>query len=202
MKQRMPTRRRTLSTLSVIGLIICFAIAGGCGYIYYQFSQELKAIDELRLLNRSPEAVFQFRFMDGHPIPSEVSEIHGVEGASRIGESIGPAYIRFNTTGSFIREMVTKDYGRNGKYTLTSCPSVPFSDFFIEQFPEEFEWWRPSEVTRPVCYRAHTCRLYDEKFLLIDTDNNIVYFYRTPICGLCPSGQIGAELRESKQCQQ
>ncbi len=67
-----------IGTFSVASLIICFFIAGGVGYI--QFLQGLETIDELRLLNLSPEAVFQSRFMERHSIPPEASEIYAVEG--------------------------------------------------------------------------------------------------------------------------
>lgn len=199
MKRNMRMRRGLLSTLLIIGLTFCFVIIGGCGYLYIQF---LQIFESPRIIDRPPEVVFQSRFMEGLPIPAQVSEIYAIEGSSNFGESTGPTYIRFKATSSFIQDMVTKDYGRNGSYTLIPCPGrMPFNDFLIDQFPDQFEWWQPSEVDKPVCYQAHTCILYDEKFLLIDTSSSIVYFYRTPICGLCPSGRAGTELRESEQCQ-
>ena len=193
MKQRKLTIWDALGDLSLTDSIIrlIIIIGGGCGCLYYLSIQEPTSPV---LLDKLPEVIFQVRFMDGLPIPAEVSEIYGVEGSGYFGESPGPAYIRFKATSSFIQELVTKDYGRNGIYTPAPCQNVPYSDFYIEQFPERFEWWQPLEVASPVCYRAHTCTLYDEKFLLVDPANSIVYFYRTPVCGLCPSGQTGAEL--------
>ena len=183
-------------TESLIRLMII--IVGGCVCLYYLSIQEPTSPV---LLDKLPEVIFQTRFMDGLPIPAAVSEIYGVEGSGWFGESPGPAYIRFKATPSFIQEMVTTDYGRNGSYTMAACRNIPFTDFYIEQFPEKFEWWQPSQVAKPVCYRAYTCTLYDEKFLLIDPNNSIIYYYRTPVCGLCPSGEAGKELRQSEQCQ-
>ena len=74
-------KRKTLSKFS-ISLITCSGILGGgliislfaIGYIYYQITQELRASDEPRILDRSPEVVFQSRFMDGRAIPFKDSD--------------------------------------------------------------------------------------------------------------------------------
>jgi len=150
------------------------------------------------------EAVFYRYILDyGEVIPPGASQIQGLRGT--IFGYDGPAWIRFRATDSFITELLGKNHKSFGYYSPVSC-----SDFieeysrlyFTQDFPEKFGWWQLSEITSPVCYQAQGCSADDAKYLLIDPDSDIVYFYRTATCGLCPSGDGDRAIRkELSHCQ-
>ncbi len=130
-----------------------------------------------------PDQILASRVLDGQPVPVGVTKVQVAEGPIAFGYSNPPLFVRFEATQSFIKELIEKDYGMYGVYSLMPCDESPIKDGKIWA-----EWWRPSEVVSPICYSAPTCILYDEKYLLIDPDKNNGYFYRTSICGLCPGG--------------
>jgi hypothetical protein len=133
--------------------------------------------------------------LDGQPVPAGVIKVEVAEGPIAFGYSNSPLFVRFEATQSFIKELIEKDYGMYGRYSLMPCDDSPIKDGKIWT-----GWWRPSEVVSPVCYLARTCILDDRKYLLIDPNKNIGYFYRSSICGLCPGGPERV-LRDQPDCR-
>jgi hypothetical protein len=162
-------------------LILIFGSCLYCGLELHKFRQT-----KYNLSEETPEEIFQSRFMNGESIPSEVTEINAVE---IYGSGGWEALARFKATDTFITEMLETDYGFEGIYSKEwPCRHVFTDPNFIAKLPGELEWWQPFNVTSKACYHAYTCTVHDEKFLLVDLDNNVVYFYRQN-CGLCPSGE-------------
>lgn len=150
---------------------------------------------------RTPEQIFSVRLLDNHPIPSGITNIQAMEGSTAFGYSNGPAYIRFEASDDVMSQLIEIDYGIFGVYEPTPCENSPFDDNQVGTFSAAARWWKPSKLPSPTCYYAQTCMIYDEKYLLIDIEESIGYFYRTPVCGLCPSGVQGQELRERPRCR-
>ena len=189
------TRMKRFNPVKWIVIIILVIGCGACVYGYWQLSK-LHAFLPPPRPTRTHEQIFGSRVFDGQPIPQGITDIEAIEGPVDFGYSNGPAYVRFQATDTSLKEIIETDYGFNGMYTSVSCKYSPITDNLIK-----VEGWRPSEITSPICYSTATCVLYDEKYLLIDKDNNMGYFYRTAICGLCPNGLEGRALGESPRCK-
>ncbi len=186
-------RQRLVKWLGFVILILL------CLYYLLPFAVTSPA----RSPGRTPEEILAFRVLDGQPVPPQVTKIEAIEGPIAFGYSNGSAFVRFEATASFITELVEKDYGFYGAYAAVPCGNNFLKDDLLQGFfNTPLKWWKPSEVASPVCYTPSTCILYDEKYLLIDPDNNVGYFYRPTICGLCPSGEQGHALRESPRCKE
>lgn len=179
-----------------IGVVIVLVACGCWAYGYWQFSK-FRASLPPPTPTLTAEQIFLSRLLDGQSLPLEVAKFEVLEGSSEFGYSNRPTFIRFHTTPQTIEEIIEKDYGFYGVYTPVSCDLSPIKDDLIAE-----EWWHPSEVDTPGCYYASTCTLYDEKHLLIDRTTDTVYFYRTAICGLCPSGAQAEVLAKEPRCQQ
>lgn len=185
-----------------LGLLILALICGACYYIIIPsfYSSESPV--------RPTEEIFADRVLDGRPVPTQVTRIQAIEGPIVFGYANGFALVRFEATDAFVAELTETDYGIYGAYSLVPCEDSPVKNDLVKNMfraPKVWKvrkWWRPSEVASPICYYTSTCILYDNKYLLIDPDNNVGYFYRTAICGLCPSGLEGQALRESPRCRQ
>jgi hypothetical protein len=153
-----------------------------CDYAHYQSLSK-----ECSFQTETPQIIFETEVWgsSGRQIPAEIGEIQGAEG--RVPFSNGPAFVRFRASSSVITKILTNGYGKN-PYEIISCDvfyRIGSSQYLIQRFPEEFDWWRPAEVISPVCYSAQGMQGDDVKYLLIAPDST-VYFYRTATCGLCP----------------
>ena len=87
------------------------------------------------------------------------------------------AYLRFRASEDFINEMITKEY-EFYSYSSIECHNFFTSSqtVYLQNYPEEFNWWTPLEVETPICYQSD-----DTRFLLIDTNHNEVYYYHTTL---------------------
>lgn len=157
--------------------------------------------------DKTPEEIFVLSVFGGpisppkkQSIPFEVTKIEAVEGWPLFGYMNVPAFIRFESSDAFVVELIEKDL-----YSPISCEWDVIDDNLIWEIHSEVgnyktpEWWKPSEVASPSCYRSTNCTLYedDEKYLLVDSNSNVRYFFRRAVCGLCPGGS-----RESIECKQ
>lgn len=186
---------KRLTLIKWIGTIILLFICGVCARGYWQFSKIQASLPPVTP-TKTPEQIFLSRVLDGQLVPPKELKVQAIEGSMAFGYGSTPAYVRFEAIDSFVTEIIERDYGFYGAYTPMPCANSPITDDLIAS-----ERWQPSKVTSPVCYSTSTCILYDVKYLLIDPDNNVGYFYRTAICGLCPSGEEGQALSESPRCQ-
>lgn len=190
MKLPKPGKRFAFITLSVLILgPLLF-----CGFAIYTLRQT-----KFSLVDDTPEKIFESQFLGGKPIPSEVNEIYAAEVYSFGGVGV---LARFKATDLFINELLKTDYGFEGIYSSGwGCHDV-FVDpaySFLSELSEELDWWKPFDITSKKCYHAYTCQIHNEKFLLVDFDNNTIYFYRQ-VCGLCPGGDVERDLLYP-QCQ-
>ena len=110
------------------------------------------------------------------PIPTQVTTIQGIEILTK-SPLYKMAYLRFGASKAFVDEMIAKEYERYN-YTPIECQNffVNSQTIYLQDYPQEFKWWNPSEVETPICYRGN-----DTRFLLIDTNHDEVYYYRTTI---------------------
>lgn len=156
----------------------------GCRFAVYQIGKALT------FSQASPEQIFRGYLLDDYeylssdnefdvntiPIPAQVTTIQGVE-IVIISPLNRKAYLRFRASETFIDELTTKEY-ENYNYTSVECRSFFTSSqtVYLEDYPEEFDWWTPLEVETPICYHGN-----DTRFLLIDTNHNEVYYYYTTL---------------------
>lgn len=168
-------------------VIILLIVIGACITCYVaRLSTKNQIENGFNFSNVTSEEVFQRYILEyGASIPSEVKQIQGIEG--KIFGYAGPAYIRFQATNKFINGIIEKGY-------VDPFVEIPCHDFLeasskylVKNYPKKFEWWHPTEVTSPICYHAQGGQYDDAKYLLVDNDDEVVYFYRTPTCGLCPN---------------
>lgn len=147
--------------------------------------------------NKTPEEIFVKYVLDYQSdlYPTEVTGIQGVEGAIAFGVQ-GPAFLKFTATDQFITELLKREssygqYGRPGQYTAYSKqPCTLFHQVsnhpLQEKFPDKFDWWQPLNITSPVCYQSVGNHYNDgSKRLLVDFEENTVYFYNSEICQIC-----------------
>jgi hypothetical protein len=129
------------------------------------------------------EEVFR-RYLFESPGPPQIKQIQGIEG-TLFGYS-GAAYIRFQSTDDFVDEIL--ETGHIEPFVEIPCNDFieASSQYFVNDHPDKFAWWRPTEVIEPICYQAQGSQYDDAKYLLISNESEVVYFYRTPTCGLCP----------------
>ncbi|MBN1579100.1 MAG: hypothetical protein JXA89_00240 [Anaerolineae bacterium] len=138
------------------------------------------------LSKATPEQIFSEYVWQYNQVPSQVTQIKGIAGVS-FGYN-GPAILRFKASESFITEMIEKDYGYNGLYVPSPCANffdVSSKDQAVLS-SNELEWWTPENIASPTCYHAQGYQADDSRYLLIDSNNGLVYFYRTATCALCP----------------
>lgn len=176
------TKRRLITGIVVLVAIVitsCFI----CSQVYPSISHQV--VLGLSFEDKTPEEIFrQFVLTDNKSIPPTVTQIEGLEGAG-LDPLKGPVYIHFQATSTFITQMLEKDYQSYNPYTTIPCDDfleAVRKPYFIRDYPEKFEWWKPSEIGSPVCYRSGSKRAFYEdeaKYLLVDIDNGEAYFFRT-----------------------
>lgn len=167
----------SLPALAVISL--CTIYLSGPTFAY------IIALITLPFVNESPEEVFQ-TFVLGYDLkmPSTITLIKGLE-PSHMDPLKGPVYVRFKTDNTFIAEMLETDYQYYNTYSEIPCEHFfktvqKFS--YIQTYPEKFDWWQPSDVVSPICYRSgRKTPFYDDeaRYLLINSEISEVYFFRT-----------------------
>lgn len=183
-----PAKKIILGLVSILIVGLCLLFFVGKLFFTRVFLQDYLSCnapnEKCNFTDRTPEEVF-LKYV-WWTIPPEVTQIEGVEGLVPFSE--GPAYMRFKADKSFIRKLITtaNNYG-----TYSPASSCTFFDNIsshklIQDFPEKFKWWNPSEVDSPVCFSAQGTQGDDFKYILVDFDMGIVYFYRNATCGLCP----------------
>ncbi len=175
--------------LSIGCSILFIAIVTIFGVVVYQAYQVLyepysrQVSIGVAFFDIEPEDIFKRYMFDKYPpppIPSEVTQIKGLQGSPRLNSGVqGPVFLRFDASEEFIGELIEQKY-YYGSYAEISCEK--FFDTREQQnypieFPELFEWWHPVEVVNPTCYRVKS------RYLLIDNDKNQVHFYRTFVAG-------------------
>ena len=174
-----------------IGLMLCIIL---CGRIVYTqlwqtilfgeaYSSEEQA--SIHLQDTKPSDVFLYYVQA--PVSSEVTNIQGVEGGMALSE--GPALIRFEATDTFITGIIEGDYTNYDPYSPVSCTTfynIFINDELMQNFAGQFEWWRPEQVKSPACYLSQGSQADDIKYLLVDSNRRMAYFYRTATCMMCP----------------
>lgn len=116
----------------------------------------------------TPERDFSEYVWQDKEVPSSVTQIQAVTAIS-FGYN-GPAYLRFNAAESFVIEMIEKDYGYNGTYSVCLC-----SEFFVAAQKDiamlssrDLVWWTPEKIDSPRCYAAQGHQSDDSRYLLVD----------------------------------
>jgi hypothetical protein len=181
--------RKIILVVSSLSLLICL----GCCVAVWLIKPGLPESFAFSFTDGSPEQLFR-EYVLGYEvemIPAEVTEIDGVEMA--VFGYHGPAYLRFRADEEYVEELLTRDYQSFEPYSVIPCADFEAvcSDSvlgrnLIEEYPERFEWWKPSEVTQPICYHSQGPQSDASKYLLVDLNSDVVYFHHTATCGLCP----------------
>ncbi|MCP4372221.1 MAG: hypothetical protein GY797_29495 [Deltaproteobacteria bacterium] len=136
----------------------------------------------------TPEEVFEEYIWTKGIIPTEVSNINGVEGAEPFS-STGPAFVRFGASPKFIDELVETKFSWYEEYSLVPCRFMFNSlkpQALYRDYPKELTWWHPEEIILPMCYKAQGLQGDDFRYLLIGLEDETVYFYQNASCGACP----------------
>ena len=82
-------------------------------------------------------------------------------------------YMRFDTSKDFISKMLGSETSQSQPYNPIPCDE--FFSAYSTDIAASIEWWKPQNINNPACYYAETRR-----YLLIDRENGIVYFYSFP----------------------
>ena len=121
-------KRRTIIRLGgFVGLIFVCGISFGC----WQRSS-LGFVARPPTPTRPPDQVLASHVLDGQPVPAGGIKVQVAEGPIAFGYSNPPLFVRFEATQSFIKEMVEKDYGMYGMYSLMPCDKSPIKDGMIQ----------------------------------------------------------------------
>lgn len=180
------------SAILLISLVIFAVIVYQAYQILYEpFTRQFEI--SFVFFDTPPEDIFRKYILKGYvpvPIPSEVTRIEGIEGSPN-GNSgwQGPVFLRFDTSESFIRELIEQEYSY-GSYSQISCHQffeAHEQQTYPTDFPELFAWWNPTDVASPTCYQIELNDASEDnkaaRYLLIDDDTHRVYFYRTFVAG-------------------
>ena len=168
---------------------LLLVVITSCGILYWFIVTELSEVFEKSLQDVTPEEVFkEYVWNEDDLIPAEVNNINGVEGIIPYG-STGPAFVHFDASREFIDDLVGTKFTHYEEYTEIPCKFV-FNTInqqvLLTDFPEQFTWWHPEEISLPRCYKAQGTQGDDFRYLLIGLEQGSVYFYQNASCGLCP----------------
>lgn len=174
-----------ITTITILAVVVYQAYQ----VLYEPYTHQL--LIRSTFFDMEPEDIFKRYMFDEYPsppIPSEVTQIKGLQGSPRLNSGWqGPVFLRFDASERYIHELIEREYPY-GSYAQISC--TQFFDTREQQsypteFPELFEWWSPAEVSEPVCYQLkldnHNANA--ARYLLVDSTTNEVYFYRTFVAG-------------------
>lgn len=190
-------RAFTILTIIIVGIIsfvFCYFIA----LVIWQDRTEPIPTDASSFTQREAAEVFEEYVLDYQSrleVSKEVTQIEAVEGYEGFGIT-GPAFLKFRATDAFINELLQResDFGVHGNpskyssYTPMTCTFFQKSSLhpLMEKSPHRFEWWKTSGISSPICYGSSGDHYNDGvKYVLIDRENNIVYFYNSEICQMC-----------------
>ena len=124
----------------------------------------------------APEEIFSryLTYSDDTELLGNASSIQAAD--LPMGQGV---YIRFEVNEEsvirFLEHGQTNPNPYHYPYEIVSCQN--FYEAYAEWADTEdvFPWWRPREVTSPVCYITRGCELF-----LLDKNSNLTYYYFFP----------------------